>query len=154
MEWDLHEALLKQIFTYGEAYTGTILSAQLRKQIAALTGCYFEKIELKEFLRNLPKSFPKLYITLQSDLIVPEQPEKLGWINWWSASTRRFLDFPESLGVDAIYSHSYEDKNDGSVMFKITEQEIDLSDDNHLRNYTIALHLFENIAFMKKPIRK
>jgi len=120
--------------------------ASLNTLVGIGPGCRGDESAVELLSQRLPR------ILNWSDwrYVVPEQPSNLSWINYWSPATREFMEFPEDFKDEPLLRHSYEGP-EGSVIFKLTEEPLDLTRDDHITCYANALKRFPRFAFLASP---
>lgn len=74
---------------------------------------------------------PRLKSCAYGGLLAHEQPEILGWLNYWSAATCRFVGFPDPARDQRLLRHSCQTPG-GGWLVKVCAEPLDLANPEHV----------------------
>jgi len=80
----------------------------------------------------------------------PFIPQRLGWLNYWSAKTTMILGFPDSSAEPELVARS-QMGSDGGWVVKLTESPLDLSEPTHLAVLRKAYDRFPAVGGRQLP---
>lgn len=133
------------------------LMAAIGDALGALTG-RFVPIGTALRLRNVQQGvnygggpdplrgrLPALRTCTYGGLQAPEQPEILGWLNYWSPRACEYLGFPDSSRDAALLRQSWRTPA-GAWMVQVTPEPLDLARPGHLEALARVYECFPRIG--------
>ena len=123
------------------AYTGqlTPLETSLRLRGAQLGHDPIEDLSW------LSAQLPQLRYCAYDGLEAAEQPEILGWMNYWSETTCRYLGFPDRERDRPLLAHSYATPK-GAWLVKVSAEPLDVRLPQHLEVLSWAYERFPKLG--------
>jgi hypothetical protein len=97
--------------------------------------------ELLPELSDDERTLPKLRNSLYDGLASPFQPLSLGWLNYWSEETARYLGFPDPALDAELLRQSYRTPA-GAWLVKFGEEPLDATKPAHVRRLAEAYGRF------------
>ncbi|RKH07433.1 hypothetical protein D7X74_32990 [Corallococcus sp. CA047B] len=95
-----------------------------------------------------PRGLPVL--KLPEEILSPEIPHHLGWLNYWSAATARTLGFPDPARDAELLSRARRTSTGGWIV-QLTDAPLDLDDPSHLEALLRAYERFPAIGGRASP---
>jgi hypothetical protein len=95
-----------------------------------------------------PRGLPAL--SPPQDIPLPEIPERLGWLNYWSAAAARVIGFPDPARDADLLSRSRRTATGGWIV-RLTEAPLDLDIPSHLEALMRAYERFPEIGGRAPP---
>ncbi|WP_244238193.1 DUF5953 family protein [Corallococcus terminator] len=95
-----------------------------------------------------PRGLPTL--NLPEELRLPEIPQRLGWMNYWSEAAAQAIGFPDSARDSELLSRSRRTATGGWVV-QLTEAPLDLDNPAHLAALMRAYERFPEIGGRSTP---
>jgi len=139
------DGLLIKVCQASGAFNGRIVPYEADQFLDAVSDVASNYSKDDPKVIRLKERLPRLQNVGWWNFTAQEQPPELGWLNYWNPATRKFMGFPEDFKDDAMFQYSYEGP-EGSVIFKLTEEPLDLTRDDHIPCYANALKRFPRFA--------
>lgn len=125
--WDFNEKLLVALGDALQAYTGALSPTETFLKLRVIQfrlGPLADEMAMKT-------SLPRLRLCSYGGLHASEQPDLLGWLNYWSESTCRYLGFPDQERDRVLLEHSYRSPT-GAWLVKLGAEPLDIENPRHL----------------------
>jgi hypothetical protein len=139
--WDFNEQLLVALGDALHAFTGALTPSKTVRRLRTIQFGHGSA----EDLGWLKSSLPRLRSCSYGGLRASEQPESLGWLNYWSASTCRYLGFPDEGRDRVLLDHSYQTPS-GAWLVKLGSEPLELENPRHLALLEWSYARFPNLG--------
>jgi hypothetical protein len=106
---------------------------------------FLEGEKLQSHVQKLGLHLPRVNDYPATPHLHPAQPKELGWLNYWSAETCKYLGFPDPERDRDLLAHSYRTPG-GAWLMKLCTEPLDLDRSDHLTIFADVYERFPKLG--------